>query len=453
VPVALQSVSLAARLRLSGRYGEREFTLADLPAALLAAAPDRLGLTFEVSASGAPALELEATFAVASADSRLAPAERAHRLQEYLVRADIAGHLDYEARAVPESSTAAAAGLGLALPDDLALPSGPWLALPLPLLEVAADLLCHAQAAGRALAYRVELAPRSADPAAARSLVPAVAALATRGRQPALQECLSDAMTLLVEDGWTARERLLSASPGDALAWLGPLATRRIRAAWPYLPDGLLALAPLAAQTGNETSRGVAIQGARAAAYLDDVLGRLLPSHPATPFVPAPTATPADAGSYVFLSYAHADRAFALQVVERLAQAGLKVWYDTGIEPGTAWDDTLEQRIRGACAVVACVSSSFEQSRWCTRELKFADLLGKTIVPVAARPWTWGEGLQLMFQSLQVCSFDHGRGTPSLLAMLRAHAAAAFDDETCPERSGDSAVTTKATLTSPTAQA
>ena len=428
MPLA-RSASMAARLRLTGRYGEREFTLADLPAALLAAAPDRLALTFEVSASGAPALELECTFTAARADSRLAPGERAHRLQEYLVRADIAGHLDYEARAELVASTLASAGLGLALPDDLALPTGSWLALPLPLLEVATDLLRHAQAAGRSLAYRVELAPRDADPATARSLVPAVAALATRGRQPALQEGLGDAMTLLAEDGWTARESLLSDSAVDALAWLGPLATRRIRSAWPYLPDGLLALAPLALQAGAEAPRGVAIQGARAAAYLDDVLRRLLPSHPAAPFVPAASATLADAGSYVFLSYAHTDRAFAQQVVERLTQAGLKVWYDTGIEPGTAWDDTLEQRIRGACAVVACVSSSFEQSRWCTRELKFADLLGKTIVPVAARPWTWGEGLQLMFQSLQIATFDHGLGTPSLLATLRAHAAAAFGDE------------------------
>jgi len=166
------SASMAARLRLTGRYGEREFTLADLPAALVAAAPARLALTFEVSASGSPALELDCTFTAARADSRLAPRERAHRLQEYLVRADIAGHLDYEARAEPVASIEAGAGLGLALPDDLALPTGPWLALQLPLLDVATDLLRHAQAAGRALAYRVELAPRGADAATARSLVP-----------------------------------------------------------------------------------------------------------------------------------------------------------------------------------------------------------------------------------------------------------------------------------------
>src|SRR6187551_2615221 len=103
VPLA-HSASMAARLRLTGRYGEREFTLADLPAALVAAAPDRLVLTFEVSASGAPALALDCSFAAAPADARLAPCERAHRLEEYLVRADIAGHLDYEARAAPASS-------------------------------------------------------------------------------------------------------------------------------------------------------------------------------------------------------------------------------------------------------------------------------------------------------------------------------------------------------------
>ena len=40
-----------------------------------------------------------------------------------------------------------------------------------------------------------------------------------------------------------------------------------------------------------------------------------------------------------------------------------------------------------------------------------------------------------MFQSLQIASFDHGLGTPSLLATLRTHAAAAFGAERCLESS------------------
>ena len=104
--------SLAARLRLSGRYGERDFTLADLPAALVAAAPDRLILTFRVATGGAPALELDCGFAAGGGEARLSAAQRAHRLKEYWVRADIAGHLDYEARAAAAADAPAAAGLG-----------------------------------------------------------------------------------------------------------------------------------------------------------------------------------------------------------------------------------------------------------------------------------------------------------------------------------------------------
>ena len=154
------------------------------------------------------------------------------------------------------ASTLAAPGSACALPDDLALPTGPWLALPLPLLDVAADLLRHAQAAGRALAYRVELAPRGADPATARSLVPAVAALATRGRQPALQECLGDAMTLLSETA--GRRASACCRTARTTRWPGSVRWRRGASArrGRTFPMALLALAPPPCKPARGAARG-----------------------------------------------------------------------------------------------------------------------------------------------------------------------------------------------------
>jgi hypothetical protein len=45
---------------------------------------------------------------------------------------------------------------------------------------------------------------------------------------------------------------------------------------------------------------------------------------------------------------------------------------------------------------------------------------------IAPTPWVWGSGLQLMFQELQVASFDQGRGFGAFRDALRTAAPRVF---------------------------
>ena len=174
-------------------------------------------------------------------------------------------------------------------------------------------------------------------------------------------------------------------------------------------------------------SPAAAIQRARTVDFPDQLLEAVAPSrNDKVLAVPQRSALPVSDGDYVFVSYAHANRDYGEQVIARLRDAGVRVWFDAGIQPGTVWDEELESRIRCAGAVVVCLTAHYEQSRYCTRELKFADLLAKPILPVAPTPWVWGSGLQLMFQELQVASFDQGRGFVALRDALRMAAPQVF---------------------------
>ena len=408
---------LAAQLELGGLFTTRSFELRDLAASLHALEPEQVVFCFWQSTDGASTLYLNCSFSDESA-------ERCQRLKEVLLRADIAGRFEcvfIDAEAGPPAVTA----LSIGVPDDACLPSGQWFALPVSLRDAAIDVLQHAQANGYAVGYRVELAARRADAGLARRLVPALAAIATRKRQPEIEAALQEAIECASSDGWSARESFLLPVDGTAGTWLDKLVLRRLKTTMAFLPADFWTVgrdAPVV-----PASPAAAIQRARTVDFPDQLLEAVAPSrNDKVLAVPQRSALPVSDGDYVFVSYAHANRDYGEQVIARLRDAGVRVWFDAGIQPGTVWDEELESRIRCAGAVVVCLTAHYEQSRYCTRELKFADLLAKPILPVAPTPWVWGSGLQLMFQELQVASFDQGRGFVALRDALRMAAPQVF---------------------------
>lgn len=89
---------------------------------------------------------------------------------------------------------------------------------------------------------------------------------------------------------------------------------------------------------------------------------------------------------HIFLSYSRHDAAIMQQVRERLLAAGLPVWTDTGIEPGTrSWKLAIEQAILQAACVVCILSPEANQSQWVRAELEFAELHGRPVFLLLAR--------------------------------------------------------------------
>ena len=94
---------------------------------------------------------------------------------------------------------------------------------------------------------------------------------------------------------------------------------------------------------------------------------------------PAPAPTPSD----IFLSYSRQDAAAMRAVQETLRAAGLSVWTDEGLRPGTRrWTEAIEAAIEGAARVVVLLSPAAKASTWVNNEINYAQAHNKPIYPL-----------------------------------------------------------------------
>ncbi|KAK3596964.1 hypothetical protein CHS0354_033622 [Potamilus streckersoni] len=92
----------------------------------------------------------------------------------------------------------------------------------------------------------------------------------------------------------------------------------------------------------------------------------------------------------VFISYQwdHQDEAKTLR--NKLEQAGFSCWMDVGqMGGGDALNIKIDEGMRNAKVVIACVSPKYVVSHHCTREIGLADLLRKPIIPVLMEKTAW----------------------------------------------------------------
>jgi hypothetical protein len=88
----------------------------------------------------------------------------------------------------------------------------------------------------------------------------------------------------------------------------------------------------------------------------------------------------------VFLSYSRRDAELMARLRDDLRAAGLTIWTDDALLPGTeSWKRALETAISGARTVVALLSPDAKASEWVERELDTADAHGIRIFPVIGR--------------------------------------------------------------------
>ncbi len=88
----------------------------------------------------------------------------------------------------------------------------------------------------------------------------------------------------------------------------------------------------------------------------------------------------------VFISYGREDAALMQQVEKALREAGLTIWTDRGIAPGSpSWKTAIEQAILDARCIVVLFSPDSSESRWVRAELDYADAQSKPIYPLLVR--------------------------------------------------------------------
>lgn len=96
----------------------------------------------------------------------------------------------------------------------------------------------------------------------------------------------------------------------------------------------------------------------------------------------------------VFLSYAREDSARAEQVAKGLADAGLDVFWDNEIPPGTTWADYIEQKLTQCKALIVLWSADSTKSQWVREEARMGRDKG-VLIPVmidsSTPPFGFGE--------------------------------------------------------------
>jgi transcriptional regulator with XRE-family HTH domain len=106
--------------------------------------------------------------------------------------------------------------------------------------------------------------------------------------------------------------------------------------------------------------------------------------------VPIPFEACDPIGSFVFVSYAHRDKALAYPELHRIRRLGIRVWYDEGILPGRDWPDALASTLKNSAAFVALItpaavaSTDVKNEIWLARRWKkpfFAIHLAQTELP------------------------------------------------------------------------
>src|SRR3954468_14298218 len=72
--------------------------------------------------------------------------------------------------------------------------------------------------------------------------------------------------------------------------------------------------------------------------------------------------------SHVFISYARTDEPLATLIADSLRQDGFEVWRDDELPAHRAYADVIEERIKGASAVVVLWSAEAAKSQWVRAE-------------------------------------------------------------------------------------
>jgi TolB-like protein/Flp pilus assembly protein TadD len=100
-------------------------------------------------------------------------------------------------------------------------------------------------------------------------------------------------------------------------------------------------------------------------------------------------------GPYLFVSYAHADSDRVYRELVFLQQAGVNVWYDEGITPGSRWSDELANAIDHADLFLVFLTEAAVKSENCLNEIDFALRRRRPFLAVELEPVTLPPGIEL----------------------------------------------------------
>ena len=90
----------------------------------------------------------------------------------------------------------------------------------------------------------------------------------------------------------------------------------------------------------------------------------------------------------IFLSYSRKDEPVVKVLAQGFEAAHKEIWYDQDLMGGDSWWDTILKKIRSATVFIFVLSEDALHSKPCLAELKYAEDLDRSVVPVRVGPVT-----------------------------------------------------------------
>lgn len=104
---------------------------------------------------------------------------------------------------------------------------------------------------------------------------------------------------------------------------------------------------------------------------------------------------------YLFVSYCHKDGGSVLPALRFLQDKGVRLWYDTGIDPGTEWPEVIADHLDQGSVFLAFISSNSLESHNCRKEFNFAMMKNMPALIVVLEPVQLTPVMKLQMASLQ----------------------------------------------------
>lgn len=113
------------------------------------------------------------------------------------------------------------------------------------------------------------------------------------------------------------------------------------------------------------------------------------------------------AEKYFFVSCSAEDSEKVFEILGRLQSAGLKFWYDAGIEGGSKYRNYIAKKIRNCYCLIVFNSQNSKESDYCQEEINFARTkeIKKDILPIYLESVELDDGIQMALGMFQAINF------------------------------------------------
>ncbi len=104
---------------------------------------------------------------------------------------------------------------------------------------------------------------------------------------------------------------------------------------------------------------------------------------------------------YIFVSYAHADKAIVYPEIQLLNERGCRIWFDEGITPAHEWSEEIARAINGCGFFVVFMTPAAALSPYVNREIHWAVDRRKAFLVIYLEPTTLSDGLKWLIGPVQ----------------------------------------------------